>query len=95
MAYQFEWDNEKALLNISKHKISFDEASTVFDDSLSVTFPDPDHSKNEFREITIGLSIRNRLILVFSTERNNIIRIFSARFATKQEKKKYEEFKYK
>lgn len=73
MTYQFEWDKEKALTNISKHNVSFDEASTVFDDAFSVTFPDPDHSINEFREITIGLSIRNRLILVFSTERNNKI----------------------
>ena len=91
MPYQFEWNGEKSEKNLLMHKVSFDEAATVFDDMLSVTFPDPDHSIKELREITIGLSVKNRLLLVFSTERNNIIRIFSARKATKKERKKYEE----
>ncbi len=91
MKYQFEWDEDKAEKNLAKHKVSFVEAATVLDDMLSVTFHDPDHSMKELREITIGYSVKNRLLLVFSTERNNIIRIFSAREATKQERKKYEE----
>ena len=91
MSFQFEWDDDKAAMNLIKHRISFEEAATVFDDAFSVTFVDPDHSIQELREITIGLSLKNRLLLVFSTERNNKIRIFSAREATKQERKKYEE----
>ncbi len=91
MHYKFEWDDDKATTNLFKHNVSFEEAATVFDDNLSVTFADPDHSISELREITIGFSIKNRLLLVFSTERNNKIRIFSAREATKQERKKYEE----
>jgi hypothetical protein len=89
--YKFEWDEKKAEKNLLKHGVSFEEASSVFDDVYSVTFTDPDHSINELREITIGLSVKNRLLLVFSTERNNKIRIFSSRLATKNEKKKYEE----
>ena len=91
MTFQFEWDEEKAKKNLLKHKLSFYEAVTVFDDILSVTFLDPDHSIKELREITIGLSVKNRLLLVFSTERNNKIRIFSARESTKKERIKYEE----
>jgi uncharacterized protein len=91
MSFQFEWDSKKATYNLIKHGISFEEASTVFDDELSVTFIDPDHSIQELREITIGLSVKNRLLLIFSTERHNKIRIFSAREATKKERKKYEE----
>lgn len=89
--YQFVWDNEKAEKNLSKHQVSFNEAATVFDDMLSVTFPDLDHSVKELREITIGFSVKNRLLLVFSTLRDNEIRIFSARLASKHERKKYEE----
>jgi len=93
MSYLFEWDDYKDTENLIKRKVSFEEAETVFDDMLSITFADPDHSINESREITIGQSLKNRLLLVFSTERNNKIRIFSAREATKQERKKYEESK--
>ncbi|TAL69015.1 MAG: BrnT family toxin [Bacteroidetes bacterium] len=91
MIYNFEWDEEESEKNLAKHNVSFEEAATVFDDLLSVTFQDPDHSIQEQREITIGYSVKNRLILVFFTERNNKIRIFSAREATKKERKKYEE----
>ncbi len=91
MANLFEWDSEKARKNILKHKVSFEEAATVFEDILSYTFDDFAHSAIEFREITIGISIRNRILIVSSTCRKNIIRIFSARIATKNEKKKYEE----
>ena len=91
MQYNFEWDVKKAEKNLLKHNVSFEEAETVFDDILSFTFQDPDHSIHEEREITIGYSVKNRLILVFFTERNNKIRIFSAREATNKERKKYEE----
>ena len=90
MESNFEWDNKKANLNLSKHQVSFEEAQTVFDDRLSATFPDPDHSINELREITIGWSIKNRLLLVFTTQRANKIRIISARVASKNEKRKFE-----
>lgn len=93
MTFQFEWDEDKADKNLSKHHVSFDEAATVFDDLLSVTFDDIDHSISEKREITIGFSVKNRLLLVFSTTRSNKIRIYSAREATKKERKKYEESK--
>ena len=87
---KFEWDHEKSEKNLKKHGISFEEAETVFDDPLSYTFPDPDHSINEFREITIGLSVKNRLLIVCSTERNSKIRIFSSREASQKERKNYE-----
>ena len=90
MSFNFEWDFEKAKKNLKKHNVNFDEAMTIFDDPLSYTFDDPDHSIDEKREITIGLSIKNRLLLVFSTERNHKIRIFSAREATNYERKNYE-----
>jgi hypothetical protein len=91
MSYQFEWDIDKAIKNSIKHGVSFEEAATVFDDEFSITIEDPDHSITELRDITIGLSLKNRLLLVFSTERNNKIRIFSAREATKKERINYEE----
>ena len=90
MYYKFEWDSRKAKINLNKHGVSFEEASTVFDDELSVTFPDVDHSTDEFREITIGYSVKGRLLLVFFVVRDNIIRIFSARLSTKKEKDSYE-----
>lgn len=91
MEFNFEWDNKKAEINFKKHNVSFEEAKTVFDDPFSFTFNDPDHSIYEQREITIGLSVKNRLILVFSTFKNNKIRIFSSRLATKKERINYEE----
>jgi len=91
MGLQFEWDKDKAASNLKKHKVSFDEASTVFDDPLAYIFDDEDHSAEEHREITIGHSILRRLLLVCFTERiENLIRIFSARKATKKERKDYE-----
>ena len=89
---KFVWDKEKAEANVQNHKVSFDEARTVFDDPLAVIFPDEDHSIEEDREITVGQSIRRRLLLVFFTElAENIIRIFSARKPTRRERKDYEE----
>ena len=87
----FEWDPSKAKKNIETHGISFDEASTAFRDTLSVTIHDPLHSAEEDRFILIGNSHRNRLLVVVHTEREDKIRIISARNATKKERKQYEE----
>ncbi len=92
MGVRFEWDLKKASANLQKHGISFEEARTVFNDSLAVIFDDEDHSAEENREIIIGRSIRNHLSLVCFTERaKGIIRIFSARLVTRKERKNYEE----
>jgi len=87
---QFEWDREKAKKNIRKHKVSFEEAMTVFYDPLSATFHDMDHSDDEERLITIGYSSRSRLLVVSHTERGEAIRIIIARTATAHERKKHE-----
>jgi uncharacterized DUF497 family protein len=89
---RFVWDKEKATANLKNHQVSFDEASTVFDDPLAVIFPDEDHSVEEEREIIVGHSVHRRLLLVFFTElAESIIRIFSARKPTRRERKDYEE----
>jgi uncharacterized protein len=87
---RFEWDPAKAALNLAKHGVSFDEASTVFGDPLAGTIFDPQHSGEEPRFITIGLSTRRRLITVAHTERHDGIRIISARRATRRERRRYE-----
>ena len=88
----FEWDSRKASANFRKYGVRFYEAGTVFDDSLAAIFDDEDHSARETREIIIGYSLENRLIVVCFTERTKgIIRIFSARLATRKERKDYEE----
>jgi len=87
----FEWDPRKAESNLRKHALSFSEAVTIFNDELSITVSDPDHSKEEDRYITIGWSNRARLIMVSHTDRNNRIRIISARELTQTERKAYEE----
>ena len=86
---KFEWNPDKAQTNLKKHGVSFPEAATVFADSLSFTFSDPDHSIGEQRYITMGVSRSNRLLIVAHTERQNNIRIISARLATKKERKFY------
>jgi uncharacterized protein len=87
----FEWDTTKAESNIQKHGMSFDEASTVFSDPFELTISDPDHSIGEYRFLSIGRSERNRLVVVFFTERQpNAIRIISARLASKSERQIYE-----
>lgn len=92
MALSFEWDKDKAASNESKHGVTFDEASTVFADPLAVIFDDEEHSEDEIREIIIGHSILERLLLVSFTERGeDVVRIISARRATKRERKDYEE----
>jgi uncharacterized DUF497 family protein len=87
----YEWDAAKAARNLKKHGISFEEAATIFLDVLAVTFPDPDHSSAENREITIGHTMKERLVLVAHCERGNGIRLISARLATKAERRQYEE----
>lgn len=88
---QFEWDNNKAISNFRKHGISFVDAATVFGDPLSVTFPDPDHSIDESRFLTIGLSSTSKIIILSHTDRGDKIRIISARKATRKEQRFYEE----
>ena len=88
---QFEWNTEKAIVNLKKHEVSFDEAETVFDDPLFVIFADPDHSFEENRFIIMGESNQNRLLVVSYTERPPKTRLISAREATRPERKKYEE----
>jgi len=87
----FEWDPRKAALNLRKHGVSFLEAGTVFDDEMAITVPDPDHSKDEDRYITIGWSNCRRLLMVSHTDRGYKIRIISARELTRNERKGYEE----
>ena len=92
MSVRFEWDSKKALANLRKHNVSFVEACTVFDDPLAAIFDDEGHSLGESREIIIGHSANERLLLVCFTERtNDVIRVFSARPATRKERKDYEE----
>ena len=91
MGLTFEWDNRKAAANLRKHKISFEEATTVFGDPLSLTVPDPDISKEERRFIIIGQSYLGRTLVVVHIERGDNIRIISARLATRRERKTYEE----
>jgi len=88
---RFEWDEAKAATNFAKHGVSFEEAATVFRDRLSATGVDPDHSLDEERFITFGVSSRGRLLIVAHTDRRDTIRIISARPATVGERKIYEE----
>jgi len=92
MALRFEWDENKAVSNLRKHRVTFDEASTVFADPLAVIFEDEEHSRDETREIMIGCSVLPRLLLVSFTQRgHDLVRIISARQATTRERKDYEE----
>lgn len=88
---EFEWDENKAKTNLSKHRVSFDKAKTVFDDLFYIDFYDPDYSDDEDRYIIIGESQRRRLLIVSYTEREDKIRLISAREATKREREDYEE----
>lgn len=87
---EFEWDEDKSSINLKKHRVSFHEASTVFADPLAITFDDPDHSRNEHRFLTFGLSKMGRLLAVAHTERLKRTRIISARKLTRLEKEIYE-----
>jgi uncharacterized protein len=88
---EFEWDEDKAIANLEKHDVSFAEATTVFADALSLTIEDPDHSLGEERCIILGMSIGQRLLVVAYTERRDIIRLISARVATRSERRNYEQ----
>jgi hypothetical protein len=87
----FEWDENKAARNLLKHRVSFEEAKIVFDDPLYVDFYDPDHSDDEERYLIVGESNRGRLLIVSYTERGDLIRLISARVATRAEREAYEE----
>jgi uncharacterized protein len=91
MGLVFEWDRRKAERNLKQHGVSFEEAATVFGDRLSLTIEDPLHSDLEERFVTIGGSIRGRLLVVVHTDLGDTIRIISARLATHRERKAYEE----
>ncbi len=88
---EFEWDPEKAKVNLRKHTVDFPEAATVFQDFLGITVFDPDHSKDEDRYLTFGTSERGRLLVVAHTDRGDKIRIISARELTRAEREQYEE----
>ena len=90
MTTQCEWDPKKAELNLKKHGIRFEEACTVFDDPLFITFLDEEHSVEEPRYITIGMSNQNRLLLIAHVDRGERNRLISARKATKSEREFYE-----
>jgi len=91
MSLEFEWDEDKAKGNLKKHRVSFEEASSIFGDPLALSIPDPLHSEEEDRFITLGESHRRRLLVVCTTDRGDKIRIISARLASRRERKDYEE----
>ena len=91
MPLGFEWDDDKAKSNLAKHGVGFEEAATVFADPLSWTIPDPAHSQVEDRFVIIGSSYHGKLLVVVHTERGDNIRVISARRASRQERKAYEE----
>jgi uncharacterized DUF497 family protein len=94
MELLFEWDEEKAQSNLKKHKVGFEEGVTIFHDLFVATMPDPDHSDDEQRYVSIGLSAKGRLLVVVHTERGNKTRIISCRKATLREQRIYEEGDY-
>ena len=89
----FEWDDDKATANLRKHKVSFDEAKTVFADPFSITINDAGHSDDEYRFVDIGVSINGRILVVVYTDRSPKTRLISSRQATKAERYKYEQRK--
>jgi uncharacterized DUF497 family protein len=93
MSLQFQWDAQKAASNARKHRVTFEEALTVFRDPIAFIFDDEEHSEEEHREIIIGHSIRNRLLVVSFTERRDLIRIIGARRADREERENYESAK--
>ena len=91
MALNFEWDARKSVSNLAKHRVSFEEATAVFADPLGRIMSDPRHSVGEERYVLLGVSLRRRLLAVMYTERGDVIRLISARVATRQERRDYEE----
>jgi uncharacterized DUF497 family protein len=90
MALTFEWDKQKSVSNLEKHGVTFEEASTVFQDPLSLTISDPLHSLEEQRFATIGESVEREILVVVHTQQERNIRIISAREATRKERRDYE-----
>jgi hypothetical protein len=88
---EFEWDNTKAKINLKKHGVSFQEAASVFADPLAMTFNDPDHSIDEHRLLTFGVTRTGKQVIVSHIEINDTIRIISVRLMKKHEKYIYEE----
>ena len=91
MKLAFEWDEAKARENLRKHKVGFDEGKTIFNDPFLLTFPDIDTSDAEERYVNIGLSIRDRVLVLIHTEGQGRIRIISCRKARATERRHYEE----
>ena len=87
----YEWDPTKAKVNLRDHRVSFEEAVTLFLDPLAITYRDPDHSDEEEREITIGHSVKERILFISHCQRGDRVRVISARKATRKERKQYEE----
>ncbi len=87
----FEWSGRKSFENLRKHGLEFEEAATAFRDPLAITFMDPDHSIEEHRELTIGCTIKDKVVFVSHYERSGRMRIISARPATRSERAQYEE----
>ena len=86
-----EWDPRKAAANVRKHGVTFHEAATVLEHTLSITFRDPDHSVDELRFLTIGMSKNGRILMVAHAHREEAVRLISARRATRSERRSYEE----
>jgi uncharacterized DUF497 family protein len=91
MGLTFEWDSEKDEANLKRHGVSFSEAATVFADPLTITISDPDQSVGEERYVTVGLSYRQRVLVVAHRDDDDRMRIITARLATRRERKDYEE----
>ena len=87
---RFEWDEAKATSNLKKHRVSFDEAVTVFYDPLAASFADPDHSDDESRLVTVGYSAQGRLLVVCHVDRTGVARLINARHATRRERRRHE-----
>jgi len=90
MKLTFEWDEDKAKANFKKHKVSFEEGKTIYDDPFLLTFPDHEHSEYEQRYINIGISQKGRALILVHTERGDNIRIIHCRKATSAERRNYE-----
>ncbi|MDE2886942.1 MAG: BrnT family toxin [Gemmatimonadota bacterium] len=91
MSFKFEWDDNKAASNFTKHRVAFIEAKSIFEDPFHVDFYDPDHSYDEQRYVLVGQSERGRLLIVSYTERGEVVRLIGAREATRRERESYEE----
>ncbi len=91
MSIEFQWDPAKAVVNLRKHGVAFEEATTAFADTLSLTIADPMHSEGESRFVLLGRSQSGRMLAVVHTDRGDTIRLIGARIATRKERKTYDE----